>query len=333
MSKAMGKNRTDAKKTKKRGKKIMTVLLAVIGVIISINLISFFVNQVFFSKELDGIEPYGQLVDIDGRKMHIRSMGSGETTIVILPGMGMPVPSADFGPLMRALSENYTVVVVEYFGYGFSDQTDAPRTNANITEEIRLALSLAGFPPPYVLMPHSVSGIYSEYFATKYPNEVAAIIMLDTTSSAEPVLENIPDFVYTITKAQQAIGLERLWSPLIVTKVLGIDGRYGHNSDEIAYFKLFYNHRNNDTTIDQLRRNAENIAEVMEMGFPSNIPVLKIIASEQNPGVSGDYHKNHMARLGENAKLITLEGTHFIYHMAVEEIVEATISFLESGAR
>lgn len=34
--------------------------------------------------------------------------------------------------------------------------------NENYMEEIRTALSMAGMKPPYVLMPHSVSGVYSE---------------------------------------------------------------------------------------------------------------------------------------------------------------------------
>ena len=90
MSKAKSKNRADTKNTKKRGKKIMTVFLVSIGIIITINLISLFVNQVFFSKELDGLEPYGQLVDIEGRKMHVYSMGGGDKTIVLLSGYGVP---------------------------------------------------------------------------------------------------------------------------------------------------------------------------------------------------------------------------------------------------
>ena len=153
----------------------MTILLIILGAVVLINLISLLITQVFFRGELDDLTPPGQLVEVNGKNMHIYSMGSGETTIVLLPGMGMPLPSADFGPLMRALSQEHTVVVVEFFGYGFSDQTDIPRTNANFTDEIRQALSLSGFVPPFVLMPHSASGIYSEYFATRYPHEVSAI--------------------------------------------------------------------------------------------------------------------------------------------------------------
>jgi len=104
-------------------------------------------------------------VDVYDGQMHVYSMGNGEKTIVLFPGMGIGLPSADFGPLMRKLSEKYTVVTVEYFGVGFSSETSKPRTSENYVDEIRIALNQAGFEAPYVLMPHSISSVYSEYYA------------------------------------------------------------------------------------------------------------------------------------------------------------------------
>jgi len=320
---AMNKN-----KKKKRGKKVMAIFFSVIGVIIAINLISLFINQVFFSKELDGIDPYGELVEINGRKMHVYSMGHGETTIVLLPGFGVPLPSADFGPLMRELSKEYTVVCIEYFGVGFSDQTNVPRTNENYTEEIRLSLSSAGFAAPYVLMPHSGSSIFSEYYAAKYPDEVSAIILLDPTPSADIVNPDIPKFVGTLGKVQQAIGLSRLFNPVIVSSVLGINEKSGYTKEEIEDYTKFMNHCINDTSNEQTCRFNDNTREVMNMDFPNEIPVLRILSSETEKKLKDDILKNHLDKLGINAKSITLEGNHFIYHMAVTEIAEATISLL-----
>ena len=138
----------------------MLIFAAVVGGIVALNVIGFMVNTLFFKDELKKIMAYGQMVDVKGSKMHVYSMGKGEETIVLLPGLGVSLPSADFGPLMRKLSEKYTVVAVEYFGVGFSEQNNDPRTNDNYVGEIRLALEEAGFKPPYVLMPHSASGIY-----------------------------------------------------------------------------------------------------------------------------------------------------------------------------
>ena len=130
------------------------------------------------------IKPYGKLVNVDDGKMHLYSMGSGKKTIVLLPGLAVPLPSADFAPLMRKLSEEYTVVCVEYFGVGFSSETLKIRSCENYVKEIRTALKQAGFQSPFVLVPHSLSTVYCEYYATKYHEEVEAIISLEGPSTA-----------------------------------------------------------------------------------------------------------------------------------------------------
>lgn len=312
---------------RKRGKKMWTILSIILGVIISLNLISFTINKVVFSHELDTISPYGKLVDVNGKNMHIYSMGNGEKTIVILPGFGVPLPSADFGPLMRELSKEYTVVCLEYFGVGFSDEIDTPRTNENYIQEIRMALSKSGFASPYVLMPHSGSGIYSEYYATQYPDEVSAIIMLDTTSSAKTET-NVPEFVSKLGKIQQAIGLNRISNSLVVSSVLKMTTENGYTEQEISDYKKFMNHYYNDTMVDQILRLNDNILEVMSMDFPKEVPVLKIIASETTKQVGQQYQTDHLNKLGDNAKSITLDSSHYIYHANIIDICDATRTFL-----
>lgn len=306
----------------------MTVLAVILGVIVSLNIVGFAVNRTFFAKELDSVSPYGQMVEVRGKRMHLYSMGEGKKTIVLLPGFGVALPSADFGPLMRELSEKYTVVCIEYFGTGFSDETDTPRTNENYTEEIRSALSIAGFEPPYVLMPHSASGIYSEYYASTYPDEVAGIIMLDTTSTAKTGKFNLPKFVYGIAKLQQACGLTRLSMGLMAPAQ---KAENGYTEQEIKDYQLFAYHVINDTMIDQSYRLLDNINQVKDIPFPQEIPVLKLISSQTVKKVGEEYQTNHLQRLGAKAESQILDCSHFIYQNNVTHISNATDSFLETA--
>jgi len=304
----------------------MTVFAIILGVIVCFNIIGFAINKIFFANELEAVSPYGQMLEINGQKMHVYSMGDGEKTIVLLPGFGVSLPSADFGPLMRELSKEYTVVCIEYFGIGFSDQTDSPRTNENYTEEIRTALSLAGFKAPYVLMPHSASGIYSEYYAAKYPDEVSAIIMLDTTSTVKTETKNPPKFLYGLGKLQQACGLTRIAVGLMqpLQKV-----ENGYTEKEMIDYKLFANHVLNDTIINQSYSMLENINEVNAIAFPKKIPVLKLISSQTEKKVGADYQTNHLNRLGAKPESRNIDCSHFIYQTNVIDIRDATSTFLE----
>ena len=308
----------------------MQIVAVIVAVVVVVNLVSLAINQLGFRHELDGRQPYGQLMAVDGRFMHVYAMGQGPRTIVLLPGYGVPLPSADFGPLMRALSASYTVVCVEYFGVGFSDQTTTPRTNENYVQEIRSALDAAGFAPPYLLMPHSASGIYAEFYASTHPEEVSAIIMLDTTSSAT-MPAAVPGFVYGLAKVQQAIGLARFVNPLIVRSTLGLTAEHGYTTQEIADYTAFMNHSTNDTTIDQMARLNDNIRAVMGMAFPGTVPVLELASSETVKRMGEAYETDHLRRLGSGARLTILDGTHFLYHGGVQPIVDATEAFLRDA--
>ncbi|MEN6328317.1 MAG: alpha/beta hydrolase [Syntrophomonas sp.] len=311
---------------RKRGRKLMTVFTIILGIIIGLNVIGFAVNKIFYANELAAVSPYGRILEVNGQKMHVYAMGNGQKTIVLLPGFGVPLPSADFGPLMRELAKEYTVVCIEYFGIGFSDQTDTPRTNENYMEETRTALSLAGFKAPYVLMPHSASGIYSEYYAAKYPDEVSAIIMLDTTSTAKTEAKNLPKFVYTLGKLQQACGLSRIANGLVTPAQ---KAENGYTAKEISDYKMFANHVLNDTIIDQSNRMLDNINEVSELAFPGDIPVLKLISSQSVQKVGTEYQTNHLIRLGANVESKTIDSTHFFYQTKAKEICDTTTIFLE----
>jgi len=310
----------------KRLKKAMTVFAIILAAIVCLNIIGFAINKLVFSNELEAVAPYGRMVEVNGHKMHVYSMGSGEKIIVLLPGFGVSLPSADFGPLMRELSKEYTVVCIEYFGIGFSDQIDTPRTNENYTEEIRTALSLAGFKAPYVLMPHSASGIYCEYYAAKYPDEVSAIILLDTTSTAITGAKNPPKYLYGLGKLQQACGLTRITVGLMPPsqKV-----ENGYTEKEIRDYKRFVYHILNDTIIDQSYRILDNISEVNAIAFPQEIPVLKLTSSQTEKKIGAEYKADHLNRLGANAESKIIDGSHFTYQTNVADICDATSTFLE----
>ena len=292
------------------------------------------VHSTYFRKIYARIEPYGKLVPVGSGKMHVYSLGTGATTIVLLPGLGIGLPSADFGPLMRILSKKYTVVCIEYFGVGFSSPASTPRTCENYVEEIRSALARAGFKPPFVLMPHSISSVYSEYYAEKYPTEIKAIVSLDGTSTAHyEKLPTIVNAVLPIARLQQASGFTALLASLAVNKKTLL--QMGYSEKEIHDIVAFSGFSMNSTILEQIRNSAEFIREAMAKEYPESVPYFKIIskATYETPnkklGTSPqEYQRNHLARLGKNVRFEILNGTHFIYLTNAERISEITDSFI-----
>ena len=74
----------------------------------------------------------------------------------------------------------YDVIVVEGFGYGYSDMSARERTVENISTELHEALSSLDIKEPYVLAGHSLGACTLDY-ANRYPSEVSAVIGIDST--------------------------------------------------------------------------------------------------------------------------------------------------------
>lgn len=119
--------------------------------------------------------PIGEMVDINGHKIHIYSEGEGKETLVFLAGWSTSSPIWDFKALYSQFSDRYCIVVVERSGCGYSETSESPRDIDTVLEESRFALKQTGETGPYILVPHSVSGLEAIYWAQKYPNEVRAI--------------------------------------------------------------------------------------------------------------------------------------------------------------
>ena len=242
-------------------------------------------------------------VEVNGKTMKAHVKGSGEKTIVMLSDWGTDSPIDDFFPLYEKLSKNYKVVVLEYFGYFGSDITSDERTNAAMVQEIRTALRELNISPPYILMPHSMSGLYSLYYANNYPSEVSGIIGIDMS----------------LPQRQ----LER-W-----------------NEETFEKAKLSPESSNlNISMINQWNKFYDNSKELKDLKYPSNLPVLAFLTEGQIEDVNEMIKCGTMQTswIQMNDNMITnaniqtrriLEGEHD-FNAQSNEIVKASIEFIKS---
>jgi 2-hydroxy-6-oxonona-2,4-dienedioate hydrolase len=178
------------RRSKKAGALILKAL-AFIGIGIAVLLVVvFIVNLVCNKIEQGRIESYGQSVPVDGKSMNVLIQGKGEETVVLLPGYGTAAPALDFQLLADELSPFYRVVAIEPFGYGLSDRTDKERTTGNIVQEIHETLQQLDI-HRYILMGHSIAGIYGLDYVNQYPDEVSAFVGIDTSVPTQPGMDNV----------------------------------------------------------------------------------------------------------------------------------------------
>jgi pimeloyl-ACP methyl ester carboxylesterase len=64
-------------------------------------------------------------------------------------------------------------------GFGWSDPSPEPRRVDYLVGELRRALKALSLNPPYVLVGHSYGGFVAKYFASRHPEEVAGLVLVD----------------------------------------------------------------------------------------------------------------------------------------------------------
>ena len=124
--------------------------------------------------------PPGQLVDVGGHRLHLHCTGSGSPTVVLEPGQGGV--SSDLGWIAPAVARDSTVCVYDRAGRGWSDAADGPQDGDRIAADLHTLLDRAQVPGPYVLAGHSFGGLYVQTFAAHYPDQVAGLVLLDSTA-------------------------------------------------------------------------------------------------------------------------------------------------------
>jgi pimeloyl-ACP methyl ester carboxylesterase len=122
----------------------------------------------------------GQLIDVGGHRLHLYCTGSGSPTVVLEPGGG--ASSSDFGWIAPVVARDTTVCVYDRAGRGWSDATDSPQDGTHIAADLHTLLDRAHVPGPYVLAGHSFGGLYVQSFAAQFPDQVAGMVLLDSTA-------------------------------------------------------------------------------------------------------------------------------------------------------
>ncbi len=222
--------------------------------------------------------------------------------------------------------------MVERSGYGWSEPSNSPRDIGTILEETRKALELSGEQGPYVLFPHSMSGLEAIYWAQKYPDEVRAIIGLD------PCVPESFDVLPEPEKSQLHVmyivsrtGLSRYMPDAEVENFFPLMGSDDlTETDKQQYLAAFYRSsysRDMIREVDYLRENAKTVAgnEV-----PINTPMYFFISEGQEEVAAGwnEVLTGYLSGI-TNGKHMQLASGHYVHYENADIITEEARSFLE----
>lgn len=116
---------------------------------------------------------------IEGDNIAYTRLGDGMPSVVFQSGLGDG--KAVWSPVIELLGTSVAVFAYDRPGYGDSVATSRARDPCSIAAEQRQLLRSAGIKPPYILVGHSLGGLYEYVYSRLYPDDVVALILLDPT--------------------------------------------------------------------------------------------------------------------------------------------------------
>jgi hypothetical protein len=265
----------------------------------------------------------GKLVTINGHKIHVYTDGNADApAIVFMSGHCTVAPVYDFKVLYEKLLHSFRVIVIEKYGYGYSDICDFPCDIDTLVSIQRQALAALGESGPYILAPHSMSGIEAIRWKQKFPNEVSAIIGIDM---ATPLSFS----VWTEQQIKKTVRLMKVLGGLKLASILSSVSDLSLTEDELKQHKLLK--KRNAFNICCINEAKEVLKNAKIVGEDGDIQCPMLLFSSNGQDQEIDWVENQQKfALSMGARLICYDCSHYIHHFKSDEMSKEIVAFVNS---
>ena len=304
------------------GKALAGILAAIIVFLIGTSVY----NQVMLAGEMEFLDGQDltKMVEVDGQKMSVFVSEKGEHTLVFMAGSGDAAPIMSFKDFADRFDEDYRVVIVEKFGYGFSDEFDGSRSVETRVNQERKALQALGINGPYILCPHSYSGLEAIYWAQNFADEIEAIVGLDMAvpesyESYDDKIVSTVNFSNITNNLLNKAGVVRLF-------VGGtLDADYSEEDKKIITALVCKNY-GNSTAGNEVNYVASDIAVINKKPVP-DVPTLLIVSDGTITDGWVGFEMDYASSLTD-VTTVQLDCGHGVYDCEPDKCEDAMRTFL-----
>jgi pimeloyl-ACP methyl ester carboxylesterase len=248
----------------------------------------------------------GQSYDVGGYRLHLNCTGSGGPTVVLHSGLGEM--SSSWARVAPAVAGTTRVCAYDRAGQGWSDDAPHIQDGLQAAADLHTLLDRAGENGPYVLVGHSIGGSYAMTYAARYPEQVAGMVLLDSsdpyqaTGTAGSTRTSAPSWV-AILPSVARLGIGQLvpaatWSSLP-------EPAAGQVAAFLSSPRGWRNSRDEFATMPDLFRPAQALRTL------GNKPLVLVTASESVQTIHGwSAAQDRMAALSTTISHRIADSTH-----------------------
>jgi len=298
----------------------------------------------------------GQLVDVDGRQMHIFCQGNGSPTIIADAGNGDF--SLTWGLVQPEVAQHTRICVYDRAGYGWSEASPEPRTAQQMTAELHTLLQNAEIEGPYILVGHSLGGFNVRMYASLHPEEVVGMVLVD--AAHEETLTRLPaEFTQTLQQQEGTRAVMQLMAQFGVFRLMGesVGQRFlpEHvrnlpEGQRTVYLMLTSHPSFFATARAEMDLFAESGKQVSQMGGLGDLPLVILSAKDAQSaeamraeGAPDDFPfdkfqttsqalQRELASLSTNSThILVADSGHYIQLDRPEQVIEAIQQLLDQS--
>jgi pimeloyl-ACP methyl ester carboxylesterase len=240
--------------------------------------------------------------DVGPYDLYIHCLSTGSPTVILEAGWGDE--STTWTQVQPVIAKFTRVCVYDRVGLGQSDPGPEPRAYHLAMTDLHNLLEKAKIEDPYILVGHSLGGMYMLLFTHRFPSEVEGLILVDSSH---------PDsFELSLAAMPPA-------SP--------------SDSESVKFYREWFSSAKKDTSMR---------SEYLEPGSLGDLPLIILTApnktraedfpEELNKKFNQIWFDLHLelVELSSNSTHIVIEDSdHFIHHDRPETVIDSILTMLE----
>ena len=155
-------------------------MLAVIAGVLAVAAVGATFENISVVRDQHAYAAPGKTYNVNGHELYLDCRGQGGPTVVLFNGMGEV--SVSWARIVDQTDTHTRVCTYDRAGQGWSGDVDQPQDGLTVARDLHSLLQEAGEHGPFVLVGHSIGGTYALTYAAQHPQQVAGMVLLDSSS-------------------------------------------------------------------------------------------------------------------------------------------------------